>query len=121
MKKLAGYSIIAGLVGLVLGLMYLYVGSWAVVGEVLLLLGGVGAWCAGLVLGTWLWDNVHWSLGVLVLVMVLIVAPALLLPLTGVPWWFAYAGYAVMIAGAVVFVGVGLLVTYAESLIKGEK
>lgn len=121
MRKLAGYGIIAGMLGLALVLFFLLGGDWVLLGAMIAVFGGLGAWCAGLVLGTWLWDNVHWSLGVLVLVLTVVVAPPLILPLANMPWWLAYGlyGFSAGVLGAAV--GIGLLLTYAMDLIRGEK
>lgn len=93
MKRLAGIGIIAGMIGVGLGLFFLLGGDWAVLGAIVLAFVGIGGWFAGLVFGGWLWDEVHWVLGLLVLVLVVIVAPPLILPLANIPWWFAYAAY----------------------------
>lgn len=121
MKKLAGYGIIAGLVGAALGAFFLLGGTLEVLAALVLMVGAMGSWVAGLVLGSWLWDNVHWSLGALVWVLVMLVAPPVLLHLVNVPWWIAYAAYGCVVAILVVIVVVGLLWKYAMDLIKGDK
>lgn len=121
MKKLAGYGIIAGLVGLGLVLFFLLGGDWVLLSALILAFGSIGAWVAGLLLGGWLWDNVHWSLGVLVWVLTIIVLPPIILPLAALPWWFAYALYGGMIVIFGACIGLGFLLTYAMDLIRGEK
>ena len=121
MKKLAGYGIIAGLIGAALGVFFLIGGSWESLAALVLTVGLIGAWVVGVMLGSWLWDNVHWSLGALVWVLVVVVAPLLILPLVGFPWWLVYALYGFCAAMLGVVVGVGLLWEYAMDLIKGER
>ena len=121
MKKLAGYGIIAGLIGVALGVFFLLGGTWLSLLVLVGVVGSVAAWCAGVVLGSWLWDHVHWGLGALVLVLVTVVAPPLLLPLVGFPWWLAYALYG-FCAGVLVGVFVvQVLWALAMDLIKGDK
>lgn len=121
MKKLAGYGIIAGLIGVGLGAFFLLGGTWHVLGAMVLTFAAIGAWFAGVMLGSWLWDNVHWSLGVIVWVLTVVVAPPLILPLAAMPWWLAYAMYGFCAVVMVVCVGGVLLWMYAMDLIKGEK
>lgn len=121
MKKLAGYGIIAGLIGVALVAFFLLGGTWEILTALVLLVGSIGAWVAGLMLGSWLWDNVHWSLGALVSVLVVLVAPPVLLLLVNVPWWTVYALYGCVVAILVVIAAVSLLWKYAIDLIKGDK
>lgn len=121
MKRLAGYGIIAGLIGVALGVFFLLGGTWVTLAALVLTVGLIGAWVAGVMLGSWLWDNVHWSLGALVWVLVVVVAPPVLLLLVNYPWWLVYAMYGFCAAMLGVVAVVGLLWMYAIDLIKGEK
>lgn len=121
MRRLAGIGIIAGIICAGLGLFFLLGGDWAVLVMFVVTFVGLGSWFAGLVLGAWLWDEVHWALGALVLLLVVVIAPPLILPLASVPWWIAYAMYGFCAAVLVICGGVTLLLKYAIGLIKGDK
>lgn len=121
MKRLAGVGIIAAMVAVGLGLFFLLGGNWLILGGLAIVFAGIGAWVGGVMLGVYLWDMVHWVLGAVVLVIVMLVAPPILLTLASMPWWLVYGmyGFIVVVFGGAA--GIGALGTYAMELIKGEK
>lgn len=121
MKKLAGYGIIAGLVGVALGVFFLLGGTWTDLLGLGVIFGIIALFAVGLVLTGELWDRGHRGLSVLTGVMLMGVIPGVILQWLVGAWWLMLAVAGMCLAVFVVIVGIGLLAKYAMDLIKGDK
>lgn len=121
MKKVAGYGIIAGLVGAVLGVFFLLGGTWVDLLGLGVIVSVMSLFAGGLVLTGEIWDRGHRWVSVLTAVMLMVVLPSVVLQWWIGMWWLLlavagiYAG--ILLAAALA----GLIVKFALNLIKGEK
>lgn len=120
MKKLAGYGIIAGLVGTVLGGFFLTGGTWADLLVIGAIFGGIALFVGGLVLTGGLWDRGHRWLSVLAGVMFMGVLPGIVLQAVVGAWWLMLAMAGMGLVALAVIMAIILLTQYAIGLIKGE-
>ena len=121
MKKLAGYGIIAGIVGAALGVFFLAGGTWETLLGLSVLFGAIALFSGGLVLTGELWDRGHRGLSVLFGVMFMGVIPGVILQWAVGAWWLMIALSGMALGVFAVAVGTGMLTKYAMDLIKGEK
>ena len=121
MKKLAGYGIIAGLVGAALGGFFLLGGTWTTLLGLGVIIGAIALFSGGLVLTGELWDRGHRGLSVLFGVMFMGVIPGVILQWAVGAWWLMLALSGMALGVFAVAVGTGMLTKYAMDLIKGEK
>lgn len=121
MKKVAGFGIIAALVGAALGAFFLLGGTWTDLLGLGVVFGIIALFVGGLVLTGELWDRGHRGLGVLTGVMLMGVIPGVILQWTVGARWLMLAMAGMCIGLFAVIVGVGLLAKYAMDLIKGDK
>lgn len=121
MKKVAGYGIIAGLVGVGLGAFFLLGGTWADFLGLGALFVSIALFAGGLVLTGELWDRGHRGLSVLAGVMIIGVIPGVILQWLFGEWWLMLAAAGMCLGLFGVIVGIGLLAKYAVDLIKGDK
>ena len=121
MKKLAGYGIIAGLVGAALGGFFLAGGTWETLLGLSVLFGAIALFSGGLVLTGELWGRGHRVLSVLFGVMLIGVIPGVILQWAVGAWWLMIALAGMALGVFAVAVGTGMLTKYAMDLIKGEK
>ena len=121
MKKLAGYGIIAGLLGAALGVFFLAGGTWETLLGLSVLFGAIALFSGGLVLTGELWGRGHRVLSVLSGVMLIGVIPGVILQWAVGAWWLMLALAAMALGVFAVAVGTGMLTKYAMDLIKGEK
>ena len=121
MKKLAGYGIIAGMVGVALGVFFLAGGAWADLLEMGVLLGVIALFAGGLVLSGELWFRGHRWLSVLAGVMLMGVLPGVIQQVVLGAWWLMLAVAGMCLGIFAVVVVVGLLCKIAIELIKGER
>lgn len=121
MKKLAGYGIIAGMVGAALGVFFLSGGTWADLLGLGAVFGVIALFAGVLVLTGELWDRGHRWVSVLTAVILMVVLPSVVLQWLAGAWWllFAVAGAFAGILLAVVVAG--RIVRFALDLIKGDK
>lgn len=121
MKKLAGYGIIAGILGAALGAFFLLGGTWTTLLGLGVIIGVIALFAGGLILVGELWDRGHRGLGVLAGVMLMGVIPGVILQWLFGAWWLLLAVAGMCTAFFAVIAGVGLLAKYAMDLIKGER
>ena len=121
MKKLAGYGIIAGLVGAALGGFFLLGGTWTTLLGLGVIIGVIALFAGGLVLVGELWGRGHRWLSVLAGVMLMGVIPGVILQWAVGAWWLMLAMAGMGLGVFAVAVGTGMLTKYAMDLIKGEK
>lgn len=120
MKKLAGYGIIAGLVGAALGGFFLLGGTWSSLLGLGVIIGVIALFAGGLVLVGELWDRGHRWLSVLFGVMLMGVIPGVILQWAVGAWWLMLALAGMALGVFAVLAGVCLIVKYAIGLIEGE-
>ena len=82
MKKLAGYGILALLVGAVLGVLFLLGVTWVDLMAMGVITGVIALFAGGLVLTGELWDRGHRWVSVLTAAMLMVVIPSVVLQ-----WW----------------------------------
>ena len=121
MKKVAGYGIIAGLVGAALGGFFLIGGTWTDLLEMGVFFGVLALFAGGLVLTGELWDRGHLWLSVLAGVMLIGVLPGVILQMVIGAWWLMIAVTGMCLGIVAVIAVVGLLFKFAIGLIKGDK
>lgn len=121
MKKLAGYGIIAGILGAALGVFFLAGGTWTELLGMSVVFGVIALFSGGLVLTGELWDRGHRVLSVLSGVMLMGVIPGVILQWLFGAWWLMLALAGMVLGVGTVVVGTGLLTKYAMDLIKGDK
>ena len=121
MKKLAGYGIIAGIVGAALGVFFLAGGTWETLLGLSVLFGAIALFSGGLVLTGELWDRGHRGLSVLFGVMFMGVIPGVILQWAVGAWWLMLALSGMALGVFAVLAGVILIVKYAIGLIEGER
>ena len=120
MKKLAGYGIIAGLLGAALGVFFLAGGTWETLLGLSVLFGVIALFAGGLVLTGELWGRGHRVLSVLSGVMLMGVIPGVILQWAVGAWWLMLALAGMVLGVFAVLAGVILIVKYAIGLIEGE-
>ena len=121
MKKLAGYGIIAGLLGAALGVFFLAGGTWETLLGLGVLFGAIALFSGGLVLTGELWGRGHRVLAVFSGVMLIGVIPGVILQWAVGAWWLMLALAGMALGVFAVAVGTGMLTKYAMDLIKGVK
>ena len=121
MKKLAGYGIIAGLVGAALGGFFLLGGTWTTLLGLGVIIGVIALFAGGLVLVGELWGRGHRWLSVLAGVMLMGVIPGVILQWAVGAWWLMLALAGMALGVFAVLAGVILIVKYAIGLIEGER
>lgn len=121
MKKLAGYGIIAGILGAALGVFFLAGGTWETLLGMSVLFGTIALFSGGLVLTGELWDRGHRVLSVLCGVMLIGVIPGVILQWAVGAWWLMLALAGMGLGVFAVAIGTGMLTKYAMDLIKGDK
>lgn len=121
MKKLAGYGIIAGLLGVALGVFFLVGGTWEVLLGISVLFVSIVLFFGGLILAGELWGRGHRVLSVLCGVMVMGVIPGVILQWALGEWWVLFGALGAALGIFAVATGTVLLAKYAVALIKGER
>lgn len=121
MKRIAGYGILALILGEALVVFFLLGGRWVDLLGLGVIVIVMALFAGGLVITGELWDRGHRLVSVLTAVMLMVVIPSVILQWWIGMWWLVLA-VGGMYAGIILAAALaGLMARFALDLIKGDK